>query len=118
MSGLGRIALAVFLVFSPLAWAGGDAGATLHTITMKMGHVFAPEVTRVRPGDTIMFVNKDKDLHALTLQGHEDLLDEEYVDPGKRFHFVVPADAQPGDWVLNCYIHVDMQAKIVIEPAQ
>lgn len=90
-------------------------GAAVHIINMVKGNLFQPIVTHVKPGDTIIFDNKDKELHALTLEGHEKLLDEEYVDPGKKFKFKVPADARPGIWPLNCFIHVDMHGKIVVD---
>jgi len=113
-----RHAAVVLFVFI-FAWAhgahAGTAGATTHTINMVKGRLFQPAVTHVKPGDTILFDNKDTDLHALTLDGHEKLLDEEYVDPGHQFRFHVPKDAKPGTWLLNCYIHVDMHGKIVVE---
>ncbi len=109
------VALLAFLfVWAPGAQAGAG-GTTAHTINMVKGHLFKPAVTHVKPGDTIIFDNIDKDLHALTLVGHEKLLEEEYVDPGKQFHFRVPVDAKPGTWPLDCFIHLNMKAKIIVD---
>jgi len=111
---------AVVVLFAFIfAWApgarAGAGGATTHTINMVKGHLFQPTVTHVKAGDTIIFDNKDKDLHALTLTGHEKLLEEEYVDPGKQFHFQVPRGAKPGMWPLDCFIHLNMKAKIIVD---
>jgi plastocyanin len=106
--------LAFSFAWAPVAQAGaGNTGE--HVINMVTGHLFQPVVTLVKPGDTIIFDNKDKDLHALTLAGHEKLLEEEYIDPGKQFRFKVPEDADSGTWLLDCYIHINMKAKIIID---
>jgi plastocyanin len=77
---------------------------------------YKPAVVRVKTGDLIAFTNNGKQLHSLTLIDHEPLLNEAYLDPGKTFTFTVPDGVQPGEYVLGCNIHVDMQGRMIIEP--
>src|SRR5262245_49755145 len=44
---------------------------------------YRPNVIRVRPDAEIVFTNTGRQLHAMTLIGHERDLDEAYVRPGK-----------------------------------
>jgi plastocyanin len=77
---------------------------------------YRPEGIRVQTGDVIVFTNNGKQLHSLTLIDHESLLDEAYLDPGKTFSFTVPNSLPPGEYVLACNIHVDMQGRMIIGP--
>jgi plastocyanin len=86
-------------------------------IAVEVGdNYYKPAVIRVETGDLITFTNNGKQLHSLTLIDHEPLLDEAYLDPGKTFTFAVPNGLPPGEYVLGCNIHVDMQGRIIIEP--
>ena len=106
----------------PLLWASLDvnmlsAQGTGQRIGVEVGdNYYKPEVVRVKAGDLIVFTNDGKQLHSLTLIDHESLLDEAYLDPGKTFSFTVPNGLQPGQYVLGCNIHVDMQGRMIIEP--
>lgn len=83
---------------------------------MVKGHLFKPDKIHVSPGATIVFINKDEDLHALTFAGHEELLDEEYVDPGKQFRFKLPDNVSNQTWGLGCFIHTEMKGVVIIDP--
>ncbi len=85
-------------------------------IEMVKGHLFKPDKIHVSPGATIVFINKDEDLHALTFVDHEDLLDEEYVDPGKKFRIKLPDNVSNQTWGLGCFIHTEMKGVIIIDP--
>jgi plastocyanin len=74
---------------------------------------YDPEVIRVKRGDVLVFTNRGRQLHALTLIGREAELDQAYLDPGKRFAF--PVSLPPGEYVLGCNIHLQMRGKIVVE---
>lgn len=84
-------------------------------ILMVDGHLFQPDEVHVRPGSRILFRNEDKDLHSLTLLGHEDLMDEVYIDPGKEHVFTMPSDMKPQTLELGCNIHIAMKGKIVVD---
>jgi len=107
--------LAFLFAWAPGAQAGAGGGEASHEIDMVKGHLFKPAVTHVRPGDAILFINRDKDLHSLSLPGREKLLDEEFIDPGHQFRFHVPKDAKPGTWPLACTIHLEMKARIIVD---
>ncbi len=89
------------------------AGPRTVEVVMK-DHRFEPGVIEVRSGDTVHFRNVDSDLHSVRLVGHEDVLDEEYIDPGQSFGFTIPLAMEPGEYRLGCTIHVDMTATILV----
>lgn len=80
-------------------------------------HTFEPAVVFVHPRDRIVLSNEDADVHALAVIGHEEILEDEVIEPETSFAFVVPADLAPGEYVLTCTIHNEMRAKIVVAAA-
>ncbi len=63
--------IACALVAGSFATAPGGAGADEYTVSIK-GKTFSPSTLRIRPGDTIRFVNDDTvahDVYSLT-PGH------------------------------------------------
>ncbi|MCI0528949.1 MAG: cupredoxin domain-containing protein [Nitrospira sp.] len=89
-----------------------EAAETIEVILKD--NFFEPKLIRVKPGDTIQFKNLGKQLHSVTLVGHEEILDQLYIDPGKSFSFVVPKDMKPGEYPLGCNIHMGMKGKIEV----
>ncbi len=66
-----RSFVAIALLAGSVAKAPVDAVADEYTVSMK-GKTFSPTALRIRPGDTIRFVNDDSvthDIYSLT-QGH------------------------------------------------
>ncbi len=105
--------LVLLAMSSPAALAAG------RRFEVHMGDdYYQPDVVRVEAGDTIVFVNKGKQLHSPTLIDHEDVLDQEFVKPDQTFSLVVPAALAPGEYPLGCNIHIDMKAKIVVQAGQ
>jgi plastocyanin len=106
----------------PLLWASVDvsvlsAQGTGQRIAVEVGdNYYKPAVIHVKTGDLMVFTNNGKQLHSLTLIDHEPLLNEAYLDPAKTFTFTVPNGLHPGQYVLGCNIHVDMQGRMIIEP--
>jgi len=93
------------------------AQETARRIEVEVGdNYYQPAVIRVKAGDLMVFTNQGKQLHSLTLIDHEQLLDAAYLDPGKTFTFTVSNGLQPGQYVLGCNIHVEMQGRIIVEP--
>lgn len=105
---------ALFLLVSPSSFSEEAVQEGLTRILMVEGHLFEPESVTVRPGEKILFINRDKDLHALALNGREDLLDEVYLDPGQEHTLLIPADTPSGTLDLRCTIHIDMTGKITV----
>src|SRR3990172_2960115 len=84
-------------------------------VFMVKGHLFSPEAVHVRRGSKVIFSNRDEDLHAITLTGHEDLLDEVYLEKGQEHVLTIPEDIPQQTLEIRCSIHMEMRAKIVVE---
>lgn len=80
------------------------------------GHTFAPGAIAVHPDDRLVFWNVGKDLEALTLAGHQDILQQKLVDPGASFTFVIPPSLEPGTYHLICTTHHKMSMTLVVRP--
>jgi plastocyanin len=80
-------------------------------------HTFEPAVVFVHPRDRILLSNEDADVHGLAVIDHEEILEDEVIEPETSFAFVVPASLPPGEYVLTCTIHNEMRAKIVVAAA-
>lgn len=112
LAALAVICLALFLFVPGLAEAQGGKDVE---VFMVDGHLFSPEVVHVHRGSRVIFRNRDKDLHALTLTGREELLDEVYLEKGQEYILAIPGDMPPQTLELRCSIHMEMKAKIIIE---
>src|SRR3990170_4889075 len=104
--------LAILFIMSGPTAAEGDKDVE---VFMVKGHLFSPEAVHVRRGSKVIFSNRDKDLHAITLTGHEDLLDEVYLEKGQEYILTMPEDMPSQTSELRCSIHMEMRAKIIIE---
>jgi len=101
--------------FAGLGFASPFAGAQQPSLIVALkNHLFEPVLVEVKPGDTIRFDNADDTLHSLTLLGREDVIGEEFVDPGGSYTIHIPAEMAPGTYELDCTIHVDMRAKLLV----
>jgi len=111
-AGIAVVYLAILFIMPGPAAAEEDKDVE---VFMVKGHLFSPEAVHVRRGYRVIFSNRDKDLHALTLTGHEDLLDEVYLEKGQEYILTMPEDMPPQTLELRCFIHMEMRAIIVIE---
>jgi plastocyanin len=93
------------------ARAGGESPGRLDVTVGD--NFYQPNVIRVRPEAEIRFTNAGRQLHAMTLIGHERDLDEAYVRPGQTQTFRVRLAA--GEYVLGCTIHLDMKARVIVD---
>jgi plastocyanin len=89
-----------------------EEGSVHHMILHH--HSFEPAGILVHPEDRIVLSNEDADVHALTVVGHEEVLQDEIVEPETSFAFIVPAFLEPGEYDLICTIHSEMRARIVM----
>jgi plastocyanin len=89
------------------------AEGSVHHIILHR-HTFEPAGILVHPEDRIVLSNEDPDVHALTVVGHEEVLQDEIIEPETSFSFIVPAFLEPGDYDLICTVHRDMRARIVM----
>jgi plastocyanin len=77
-------------------------------------HSFEPSAILARPEDRIVLSNEDADVHALTVVGHEEVLQDEIIEPETSVAFTVPASLEPGEYDLICTVHREMRARIVM----
>jgi len=77
-------------------------------------HGFEPAAIHVHPGDQLVLTNEDEDVHALSVVGHEEVLQDEIVEPDTSFAFIVPAFLAPGEYSLICTVHPEMRARMVV----
>jgi plastocyanin len=75
---------------------------------------FEPAAILVHPEDRIVLTNEDADVHALTVVGHEEVLQDEIIEPETSFAFIVPTFLEPGEYDLICTVHREMRARIVM----
>jgi|SRR4051812_19198855 len=89
-------------------WLPALAGAATHVITME-GMQFTPAVVTVRPGDKVVWRNKDLVPHTATAAGS---FDSGAIAPGKSWTWTAKAKAR-GDYI--CVYHPGMKAKVVVQ---
>lgn len=111
-AALAVVYLALFILMTGPAEAQGGKDVE---VFMVDGHLFSPEVVHVHQGSRVIFRNCDKDLHALTITGHEDLLDEVYLEKEQEYVLAIPVGMPSQTLELRCSIHMEMRAKIIIE---
>jgi plastocyanin len=99
-------------------WLGATTGAanaaraTEHQVVID-GMAFHPKVVRVRPGDTITWLNKDMFVHNVTAASAHASSGE--LAPGKSWRYAVPAAAS-FDYL--CTLHPMMAGHVEVEAAQ
>lgn len=103
----------------PLVVAWGLAGAggaemrptTTHTVEIR-DMEFHPAELRVRPGDSIVWINRDFVPHTATAS------DSSWTSPplarDERWSMIAPA-AETGDYI--CVFHPLMEARLILDPA-
>ena len=74
-----------------------------HTIVME-GMRFEPPDLTVRPGDTVVWMNKDLFAHTATAEGG---FDSRQIDPGGSWRVTLQT---PGDLPYICALHPPMKA--------
>lgn len=95
-----------------LAAAGGaeTRAATSHTVEIR-DMKFHPDELRVRPGDTIVWINRDFIPHTATAP------DSAWTSPplarDERWSMIAPA-ADAGDYL--CAFHPVMEARLIVDP--
>jgi plastocyanin len=93
------------------------AAAAAQTVEVQLQEqTYQPPLIHVRPGDTILFRNRDPYVHAVTLIHHEDILDQGFIEPLQTLTFVVPKDLPPSEYPLGCNIHITMRGTIMVGP--
>ena len=104
------------LLFS--AWIGGGAAEAqrpaahkpvTHTVTIDAAR-FSPASLTVKPGDTIVWVNKDILAHTATAANGA--FDSKVIQPGKSWKYVA---RKQGAFDYTCAFH-PMNGRLVVQP--
>lgn len=96
-----RSAVVAFVAGLLACSAGAEAARNpvTHTVTID-GARFSPADLRVKPGDTVVWVNKD--LLAHTATSKDGGFDSKVIQPGKSWRFVAK---HKGDFAYTCSFH-------------
>jgi plastocyanin len=85
------------------------AAAETHTILME-GVAFVPQTLTVKPGDVVVWVNKDLFPHTATAQNRK--FDSGEIAPGKTWKYTAK---KPGKFSYVCTLHPTMKATLVVK---
>ena len=111
--GAGALALAagwavgVVLAAAPGGAAGADPART-HEVVIQ-GLLYVPETLTVRPGDVVVWVNKDPFPHTVTSAG---AFDSGAIAPGKSWRFTAK---KAGTYPYLCTLHTTMKGTLRVE---
>ena len=99
--------LAVALVATPAGVAAADRART-HEVVIQ-GLLYVPETLTVRPGDVVVWINKDPFPHTVTAAG---VFDSGSIAAGKSWRFTAK---KPGTHSYLCTLHTTMKGILRVE---
>jgi plastocyanin len=94
-------------LLAALLWLPVAAGAVEHHVVID-GMTFSPQVVRVKPGDTIVWENRDMFVHNVTATG----MKSGDLAPGKTWRHVVRAKMS-FDYL--CTLHPVMKGRVEVK---
>ena len=112
-TGAGLLALAAGWVFgvalaaAPVGTAAADRART-HEVVIQ-GLLYVPETLTVRPGDVVVWINKDPFPHTVTAAG---VFDSGSIAAGKSWRFTAK---KPGTYPYLCTLHTTMKGTLRVE---
>ena len=89
--------------------ASAPAVAASHTVVME-GVGFVPRALTVKPGDTVIWINKDPFPHTAAAEDRS--FDSREIAPGKSWKFVAK---KRGKLPYVCALHPTMTGTLVVE---
>jgi len=99
--------LAVALATTPAGVVAADAPRTHQVTIQALANV--PETLTVRPGDVVVWTNKDPFPHTVTAAG---AFDSGPIAPGKSWRFTAK---KPGTYPYLCTLHTTMKGTLRVE---
>jgi plastocyanin len=103
----GSSVLGVALVTTPGSVAAADPART-HQVAIQ-GLLYVPETLTVRPGDVVVWTNKDPFPHTVTAAG---AFDSGPIAAGKTWRFTVK---KTGSYPYLCTLHTTMTGTLRVE---
>jgi plastocyanin len=111
-AGAGALALASWILGVVLAAAPAGAAvvdpARTHEIVIQ-GLLYVPETLTVRPGDVVVWINKDPFPHTVTAAGS---FDSGSIAAGKSWRFTA---RKVGTHPYSCTLHTTMKGTLRVE---
>lgn len=104
---LGAAVLGVALVAAPVDAAAADRART-HEVVIQ-GLLYVPETLTVRPGDVVVWINKDPFPHTVTAAG---VFDSGTIAAGKWWRYTA---RKVGTHPYLCTLHTTMKATLRVE---
>ncbi|HVB66560.1 MAG TPA: cupredoxin family copper-binding protein [Acetobacteraceae bacterium] len=98
--------VALALAVAPLAGFAAEVHVTIS------GYAFAPARITVRPGDTVVWTNRDSVPHTITALGGG--FASAALDTGESFTHAFP---RAGSFGYRCAIHPEMQGTVLVSPS-
>jgi plastocyanin len=95
------------LVAAPAVTAGADSART-HEVVIQ-GLLYVPETLTVRPGDVVVWINKDPFPHTATAAG---AFDSGPIAAGKTWRFTAK---KAGTYSYLCTLHTTMKGTLRVE---
>jgi plastocyanin len=96
-------------LLAALCWLPALAGAAEHHVVID-AMKFSPQVVQVKPGDTIVWENRDMFVHNVTAAGAK--VSSGDLAPGKTWRYVVRAGAS-FDYL--CTLHPVMKGRVNVK---
>ncbi len=110
-AGVGALAaswaLAIALAAAPAGVRAADPART-HEVVIQ-GLLYVPETLTVRPGDVVVWTNKDPFPHTATAAG---AFDSGSIAPGKSWRFTAK---KAGTYPYLCTLHTTMKGTLRVE---
>jgi plastocyanin len=100
--------LAVALAAAPAGVFAAEGAAKTHEVVIQ-GLLYVPETLTVRPGDVVVWVNKDPFPHTVTAAG---VFDSGSIPAGKSWRFTA---RKPGTYPYLCTFHTTMKGTLKVE---
>ena len=102
--------LAITVLAGLLASATGEGAAARKPVAVAIeGMKFSPADVVVKPGDSIVWTNKDIVAHTVTAKAGA--FDSKVIPPGGTFRFVAK---KKGDFVYVCSLHQPMTGDVKV----
>ncbi|MDE2262940.1 MAG: cupredoxin domain-containing protein [Gammaproteobacteria bacterium] len=96
---------------SPAAAAAAAAASTMKPAIAISNYSFHPGILTVRKGSTVIWVNRDDDVHTIKSTDGPEAFNSPALDTGSRFGFTFH---QAGTYRYTCSVHPYMHGVIVV----
>jgi len=103
-----RRSLSTVLAACGILWCGTAAHAATHTIVIDEMK-FQPDKVTVKPGDRLVWVNRDLVAHTVDAGPG---LDSDKIEPGKSWATDAP---KAGTYEYKCDLHPSMKALLIVK---